>query len=184
MQLLTEVCNDVRVEPVLQTLTGELFTGRSTNTTDGARLDIAANGFWGGRSEKCFFDVRVFNPHAPSNSQIPLERCFKKHEMEKRRNYSQRIQDVEHASFTPLVLSASGGFAKEATVFYKRLASMLAEKWDKPYSTTLNWLRCQLSFSLLRSAIQCLPGARSSRGHAIKSTASVDLITAEVNISI
>ena len=60
-QLLTEVCNDVRVEPVLQTLTGEVFTGRSTNTTDGARLDIAANGFWGGRSEKCFFEVRVFN---------------------------------------------------------------------------------------------------------------------------
>ena len=118
-QLLTEVCNDVRVEPVLQTLTGEVFTSRSTNTTDGARLDIAANGFWGGRSEKCFFDVRVFNPHAPSNSQIPLDKCFKKHEMEKRRNYSQRIQHVEHASFTPLVLSASGGMAKEATVFYK-----------------------------------------------------------------
>ena len=61
---------------------------------------------------------------------------------------------------------------------------MLAEKWDKPYSRTLNWLRCQLSFSLLRSAIQCLRGARSSRGHAIKSAASVDLITAEANISI
>ena len=180
-QLLTEVCNDVRVEPVLQTLTGEVFTGRSTNTTDGARLDIAANGFWGGRYEKCFFDVRVFNPHAPSNSQIPLEKCFKKHEMEKRRNYSQRIKHVENASFTPLVLSASGVMA---TVFYKRLASMLADKCDKPYSTTFNWLRCQLSFSLLRSAIQCLRGARSSRGHAIKSAASVDLITAVAKIYI
>ena len=31
-----------------------------------------------------------------------------------------RIQHVEHASFTPLVLSASGGMAKEATVFYKK----------------------------------------------------------------
>ena len=25
------------------------------------------NGFWGGQSEKCFADVRVFNPYAASN---------------------------------------------------------------------------------------------------------------------
>ena len=37
-----------------------------------------------------------------------------------------------------LVLSASGGFAKEATNFYKRLASLLADKWDQPYSKTMN----------------------------------------------
>jgi len=32
------------------------------------------------------------------------------------------------------------------------------------YSLVLSWLRCNLSFSLLRSAITCLRGARSSRG--------------------
>ena len=47
--LLTEVCNDVCIEPDLQPLTGEALTGSSSNTQDGARLDIAANGFWGGR---------------------------------------------------------------------------------------------------------------------------------------
>ena len=31
-----------------------------------------------------------------------------------------------------LVISATGGLAKEATIFYKRLASMLASKWDTP----------------------------------------------------
>ena len=82
---------------------------------------------------------------------------------------------VEHASFTPLVLSASGGLVKEASVFYKRLASLLA-------SSTINWLRCRISFSLLRSAIQCLRGARSSRGHAIRSGALVDLVAAEADI--
>ena len=70
--------------------------------------------------------------------------------------------EVEHASFTPLVISATGGLAKEATIFYKRLASMLASKWDTPYSSTLCWLRCRLAFSLLRSAIQLIRGARSS----------------------
>ena len=44
--------------------------------------------------------------------------------------YEQRVREVEHASFTrtPLVLSATGGMANEATVFYKRLASCLTTK--------------------------------------------------------
>ena len=83
--------------------------------------------------------------------------------------------------FKALVLSASGGLAKEATNFYKRLASLLADKWDQPYSQTMNWLRCRISFALLRSAIQCIRGARSSRGHAILSP--VDLVTAEAHIN-
>ena len=93
--------------------------------------------------------------------------------MEKKRAYKQRVREIEHASFIPLVLSASGGLAKEAKNFYKRLASKLAEKWDHSYSLTMNWLRCTLSFALLRSAIQCVRGARSTRGHAVK--ASVDV---------
>ncbi len=65
------------------------------------------------------------------------------HKLEKKRAYEQRVREVEHASFTPLVLSASGGLGKEATVFYKRLrlASLLAKKWDQPYNQVINWLR-------------------------------------------
>ena len=36
--------------------------------------------------------------------------------MEKRA-YAQRVREIEHSSFTPLVMSASGGLAKEATNF-------------------------------------------------------------------
>ena len=50
-----------------------------------------------------------------------------------------------------------------ATVVYKRLASLIAEKYEKPYSKTMQWIRCRLSYSLLRSAIMCLRGSRSSR---------------------
>ena len=45
--LLTEVCNDVCIEPELLPIDGEVFTGTSSYCQDGARLDIA--GFWGGR---------------------------------------------------------------------------------------------------------------------------------------
>ena len=56
-----------------------------------------------------------------------------------------RTQKFLLSTFTPLVLSAADGLAREATIFYKRLASMLAAKWDQAYSTTLCWLRCRLA---------------------------------------
>ena len=152
--LLTEVCNDVCVETNLQDITTEELSGRSAITTEGSRLDIIANGFWDGRFERTFVNVRVFNPYAPSNKNATKEKCFRKHELEKKRTYAERVREIEHGSFTPLVLSASGGFAKEETNFYKRLASLLAEKWDHSYSQTMNWLRCTISFALLRYAIQ------------------------------
>ena len=178
--LLSEVCSNVRVELELQEVTTEEFSGQSAITTNGARLDIAANGFWGGGFERTFLDVRVFNPHAPSNRNTTIERCYRKHEMEKKRAYAQRIREVEHSSFIPLVLSASGGFARESTNFYKRLASRLADKWHQPYNLTMSWLRCTISFALLRSAIQCIRGARSSRGHPIL---PVDLVIAETHLN-
>ena len=64
--------------------------------------------------------------------------------------------------------SATGGLANEASIFYRRLASLLASKWDHPYSSTLCSLRCSLAFTLLHSAIQSIRGARSSCGHAIR----------------
>ena len=44
---LSEVCTDICIEPTLQPITGETLTGASAITEDGARLDIAANGFCG-----------------------------------------------------------------------------------------------------------------------------------------
>ena len=93
--LLTEVCKYVSIEPDLQPIDGESFTGGSSSSQDGARLDIAASGFWGGRFERTFFDVRVFNPHAPSNHH---PRCYRRHELVKKRQYEQRVREVEHAS--------------------------------------------------------------------------------------
>ena len=127
--------------------------------------DVAMYGFWGGRFEKAFVDVRVFNPSAQSNRHVPLSSVYRKHEQEKKRHYDQRVREVEHATFTPLVLSTTGGMGRAATTFYKRLASMVAEKRDVPYGVTLNWIRCRLSFALLRASIMSIRGARSSRHH-------------------
>ena len=179
--LLTEVCSDIQVKPYLQEISTETMTRITADIAGCARLDIATNGGWGGRRERVFMDVRVFNLFAPSNRQTRLEKCFLKHEKEKKRAYEQRVREIGHASFVPLVMSATGGMAKEATNFYKRLASLFAEKWDQQYSNTLHWLRCLISFSLLRSAIQCIRRPRSSCGHPFK-LSPVDLVTAEAHL--
>ena len=43
--LLSKLFHDVRIEPTLQKLTGEQFEQRAANTSDEARLDVAARGF-------------------------------------------------------------------------------------------------------------------------------------------
>ena len=182
--LMSEVCHNVCIEPTLQPITGEALSVTSAITEDGARLEIAASGFWGGRFERAFFDMRIFNPHAPSNRQ-PLSTCYRKHKNIKKRAYEQRVREVEHSSFTPLlVISLIGGLGNTATVCYKRLASLLSSKWDQPYSSTIAWTRCSLSFSFLRSSIQCIRGARSTSGRASNQPIlPIDLVSPEAKIS-
>ena len=170
----------MEIEPALQPLTGERLAYRTAISGDEARLDVRAQGFWGDRGQCAFFDVRVFNPLAPSNSRSSLNTTYRHHESLKRRSYEQRVREIEHGSFTPLVFSATGGMAPAATVAFRRLASLLANKRQQTYNKTISWLRCSLSFSLVRSAVMCLQGARSSFHHPFRSAANVPL---EVAIS-
>jgi hypothetical protein len=54
--------------------------------------------------------------------------------------------------------------APAASITYRRLASMIAEKRKQSYSMSICMIRCQISFALIRSAVRCLRGFRSSRG--------------------
>ena len=54
--------------------------------------------------------------------------------------------------------------APEATVFFKRLASMIAEKCGESYSSTMGWLRCVIGFCLLRASLTCIRSSRSMTG--------------------
>ena len=62
--------------------------------------------------------------------------------------YEQRVLEVERASFVPVLL-------RHASVFYKNLASLLAEREMPPmHGTTMNCLCCVTTFSLLRNKKQ------------------------------
>jgi len=160
--LLSEVCSDVGIEPPLQPLDNEPLHYATANREDGAHLDVVARDFWGQNRQCAFFDIGVFNPFASCYSQSPLSQCYITNELEKRRAYDERVREVERACFSPLVFSASGGMGPSVTMVYKKLVSMLAEKWNTNYSRRVFWLRCRVCFSLLRSAIMCVRGNRSA----------------------
>ena len=65
----------------------------SAITTDDARVDIQATDFGGGdKKQRAFFDVKVFNPFAKSYRDIPLTKCYKRCEQQKKRAYEERIR--------------------------------------------------------------------------------------------
>jgi len=111
-----------------------------------------------------FFDVRVFNPLAKSHFNQSLSSCYCKNENEKKRAYEECIRNFEHGTFTSLVFSVAGDMGPIASTFYKCLASMLSAKTQQSYNQTICWISCSLSFSLIRSMVMCLRGARSSCG--------------------
>ena len=129
--LLTEVCRNVCIAPPL---TGEWLSHETSNSENGACLDVSAQGFWGDCHQRTFFDVRVFHPNAPS---YRLPSAYRLHERQKQRSYDQRVHEIEHGSFTPLVFTTSGGMGKCASVTYKRLASLLSTKQEQNYGATI-----------------------------------------------
>ena len=60
--------------------------------------------------------------------------------MMKKKEYGDRDQEVELASFTPLMFSTTGGMGRKGTVFYKRLANLLVDKQGWAYGTTISWV--------------------------------------------
>ena len=68
---------------MLKKVFSPLLTQLAINSGDEGRPDISAKGVWGGRFEKAFVDVRVFNHCAKSNSGT-LPSVYRKHEVEKK----------------------------------------------------------------------------------------------------
>ena len=160
-KLLKETCHDVALEPNLQHL-GGVITSTSSNTAEEARVDISVRSFWVA-GQKAFLDVRVFNPLAKRYATLTTPKSYEINEREKKRLYNERILEVEHGSFTPLIFSATGGMSRETRKFYKRLAEMLSEKRKCSYSTAMTWLAIKLSFAFVRSMVTCIRGSRSTR---------------------
>ena len=156
--LRASACKDVQIEPLLlKTKGAQLPSGSSTE--DNARLDVSARSIWN-PLEKAFLDIRVFHAQAPSNrSHGTIKKMYKSHEQEKKRKYNQRVLQIEHATFTPVVFSTTGGMGVEAKSLIKRIAERTSTKSGQTYADTMKFLRTRLRFDLLRTTIIALDAA-------------------------
>ena len=83
-------------------------------------------------------------------------------ERDKIRKPSERMINVEQGTFTSLAFTSAGGMARQSLIFYKKMAELMTEGGGGEESCTA-WQRCKLSFSLVKSAVLCPRGTRSSR---------------------
>ena len=131
-----------------------------------------------------YFYVKVFNPFASTYASSPLAQCYRRTEHDKKRMYDERIGEVENGTFSPLIFSSSVGMGPSATVVFKRLVSLISEKRGYFYCHVLYWIRVKLCYSLLRSAVMCLRGCRSSYHRCNLTDPSIDLACAESRVEL
>lgn len=155
-ELMKEVCTDVKIEPELLPLTNQQLNG---NNADKARLDVSGIGVWA-PFEKTFIDVRIVHPNCPTYINKDIKDVYVQHEKLKKSAYNERILNVEKGTFTPIVMSTTGGMGVEAERFHKRLAELIAAKRNENYSDVVNYIRTRLRFCLLKSTLIAIRGIR------------------------
>ena len=68
--------------------------------------------------------------------------------------------------FMPLVYSVDGMACKEAKAYEKRIVSLIAKKWDRPYIAMVGYVSLRMGMAVIRSTTMMLRGARSNKQDA------------------
>ena len=80
------------------------------------------------------FDLRAFNPTTKRYVNQEISKTYEVTEKEKKKLYNETILQIEHGSFTPLVITAAGGMGRECKNLFTRLAEMTNYKRGTSYS--------------------------------------------------
>ena len=158
-EFLREVCSDVKIEPQLLPLVN---LGLNGTNAEKARLDVSSVGLFT-PMERNFLDVKVTHLNCRSYINKDSSQVYSQHEKQKKSKYNERIINVEKGSFTPIIMSTTGGMGTEATLFHKRLALLISEKRKENYSHVIGHIRTRLRFSLLKSTVMAIRGVRGKR---------------------
>ena len=81
-------------------------------------------------------------------------------EKEKKDKYLRPCHE-RRKDFTPLVYSVDGMAGREAKGAEKRLASILANKWNKSYSQLVQYVRVRMAISVVRANSLLIRGSRN-----------------------
>lgn len=127
---------------------------------DDARGDVSAHGFWR-RGRTTIFDIRITDTDAKSYGNTASEKVLEKHAREKKKKYEEACRE-RRRDFTPLVYSVDGLACNEARAAERRLAALLAAKWDRQFSEMVCFVRRRMALAVARSTTLLLRGDRSS----------------------
>ena len=134
------VWKDVQREPVIREYNPQ-------DETPALIADLFCRGVYvrqGGAS----FDIRVSDTDAISYQNRSPMSVLHSAEVEKKTKYS----DASCLLMGCLLQNLQVSFGE---------AEALSTKWEKPYSKTMNWVKCRLSFAVLRASSVCFRGTRT-----------------------
>jgi len=146
---LLKKCHDVRTEPPLVKVNGEVLNEQTANIRPEARLDISliSLGFWT-PDQRVFFDMRGFNLHAQRYRCLELKRCFERNEKEKKRQYNECFKSKMGHLLRFVVFATNVAMSLSAKPF-TRMAEMVAEKRKVCISVATSVIWTKISFSLV-----------------------------------
>jgi len=116
-----------------------------------------------------FLAKHVTNLNSKSYKTLPPKKVPEWQEKEKKKKYCKPWEN-QRRHFTPFVVSTdeiykSIQFKKiygfEARAFLKRLAKLLTEEWEKPYSIVRDFIDAQMSIALVRATNRCIRYSRT-----------------------
>ena len=84
------------------------------------------------------------HPNADSYRDLTPKQIWKKHENEKKRQYAERVMEIEQGTFTPLVFTTIGGMAYECVKYHSRLAELIPNKKGQSYPSAIYWIRAKV----------------------------------------
>jgi hypothetical protein len=124
-----------------------------------ARGDVRCRDFWS-RSRDCIFDVRICDTDATSYGTTASDKLLERFARQKRDKYEDACAE-NRRDFTPLIYSVDGMPCEAAAAAEKRLASLLASKWNRAYSEMVSFVRQRISLAIVRSNTMLLRGERA-----------------------
>jgi hypothetical protein len=109
-------------------------------------------------------DIRIVYPECDSHKKKPIATLLLQQENEKKKKY-KTVTEAQGKFFTPFVVTTDGIIAKEGQQLLKTVGRKLAEKWDKPESDTMAFVRRKMSVAVARAMSARIRGER--RGNKI-----------------
>ena len=165
-------CDLLKLAGLKQIISEPILRESDKDGQNGLRVDWGVRGFWKPQRQ-ALFDVCIINADSPSYSQLSLDAVFTAKKNTKKHHYLEAAS-ARRASFTPFISTCDAVLDIEAEGYLQRLAVLLSEKWESPYSKTIGWLRARIQVCILRSVSLCFRGCRTKwRGAGTEDGASL-----------